>query len=147
MKLPRPRFTLRWLMVAVAIIGITIGFEIGRKRRAKYLESAQHCADMERLVQGTAELYERFARGKRVQADLFRQTEANLVILAKLGVKPDSEIIRGDPLASEDEANQSDLAASKEREKMAYWARMKAKYERAARFPWLPIKPNPPILQ
>jgi hypothetical protein len=67
-------------MVAVAIMGITIGLEVGRKRRAKYLESARHYADMERLVQGTAELDERFARGKRLQADLFRQTEANLVV-------------------------------------------------------------------
>src|SRR5690242_6532202 len=36
------------------------------------------------------------------------------------------------------------IAAAKHREAQRYYLRLAAKYRRAARFPWLPVPPDPP---
>ncbi len=49
MRLPRPRFTVRRLMVAVAIMGIVLGVTIERRNRFRKI-AAQHQAEFENLV-------------------------------------------------------------------------------------------------
>jgi FtsZ-interacting cell division protein ZipA len=100
----RPRFTVRRLMVAVAIVALVLcGWETWRKR-SSYLELADqqsalkdHCRLMLEHVEFLAE--RRFA-------------------------------------------DKSEVALSRRR--MDYHRDLAEKYERAARYPWLPVAPDPP---
>ena len=40
MRLPRPRFTVRWILIAVALMAVVFGAERMRQRRQVYLERA-----------------------------------------------------------------------------------------------------------
>jgi hypothetical protein len=84
MQLPRPRFTVRRMMVAVAILGLSLGF-----------------------------LAERRARFLRVAAQHKSQTDWPWAFHLPPGV-------------------------------VSYDIEMQLKYERAARYPWLPVEPDPP---
>lgn len=54
----------------------------------------------------------------------------------------------GSPTDDPDEMEPSLAEIAAFRDKFAaraeYWTRLKQKYERAARYPWLPVKPDPP---
>jgi hypothetical protein len=41
-------------------------------------------------------------------------------------------------------ARQIEREVERSQEEAAYYATMKQKYDRAARFPWLPVAPDPP---
>lgn len=96
MRLPRPRFTVRRMMLAVALLAVLLGADKLRQQSAQYRERAEECA-----------IYETDSRG----------------VLMDEG-DPDRRVF----LAREAE----------------YYSRLKAKYERAARYPWLPVKPDSP---
>jgi hypothetical protein len=49
MKLPRLRFTVRWLIIAVAIVGVLFGLVIERQSRFRKLAS-HHQAECEKLL-------------------------------------------------------------------------------------------------
>jgi hypothetical protein len=97
MKLPR--FTVRRLMVAVAIVGLTLGFEVIRRRRVAFLEIA-------RLNDNTASV---------LRSELSESDEPGP---------------HGDPITMRRLADYCDA--------------MRKKYELAARYPWLPVEPDPP---
>ena len=48
--MPRFRFTIRRMMIAVAIVGIALGGEMMRRRWASYLDDARRCALIERTA-------------------------------------------------------------------------------------------------
>ncbi len=95
MRIPRLRFTVRRMMVAVAIAAIVMG--------------------------GLAERHYRFAK----------LSDHHLAALVALIPKVRASIAAGD-----------DENPIHER---GFWhAKMRAKYFRAARYPWLPVAPDPP---
>ena len=101
MRLPRPRFTVRRLMVAVAIVGVLLGASLGLQRRRGWL-------------QGLSERHQ-------VRAQL---CEVNKFI-GEIDRKPAAWI-------------------AKNHARFEHHLAMMRKYERAARYPWLPVTPNPP---
>lgn len=94
MRMPRFRFTMRGLMIAVAVVGVLIWI-VWDRAGAKYRE--------------TAYLY-------RTLAD---------------------KQWTGPPLTEEQ-------ASVRQRRFQEYTAEMARKYERAARYPWLPVEPDTP---
>jgi hypothetical protein len=97
MRLPHPRFSLRWMMIGVAVVGIMLGFEITRRRQEGFLSMAR----------------------------LWDNTEFTSRQAADSTPGP-----HGDPVAM--------------RRLAEYAHNLRMKYERAARYPWLPVEPDPP---
>ncbi len=100
MRVPRVRFTVRRMMVAVAIVGLASGLW---RRRESFLEESRRYAVAATLhpcslppEEGTDE-YRRWQE----EEEMIRRRDDHLLRLA-------------------------------------------AKYERAARYPWLPVAPDPP---
>jgi hypothetical protein len=100
MRLPRVRFTVRRLMIAVAVVGISIGCAVGR--RTAFLARAE---------------------GHRVRSGVFVYHNADGTSLWEIVGRDGSRI---------SEARRS------------YHKDMLWKYQRAARYPWLPVWPDPP---
>jgi hypothetical protein len=111
-----PRFRLRALMIAVAILALLAFGESMRRRQERYLELAADHATME--------------WGQAIRAQAARATPP-------IGVDgPGASLLYywgNDPKAVE----QATILVE-------YHAAMRRKYERAARQPWLPVEPDPP---
>ena len=115
MRLPRPRFTLRRLMLAVAILALLLGVWLwGERRRARFSALA-----------GWHE----------------RQVLWNLcVIVGYPG--PDGEYIYEAQARSQMPGNPP---MSPHQQRISTWHyQIAMKYYRAARNPWLPVEPDPP---
>jgi hypothetical protein len=110
MRRPRFRFTVRGMMVAVAIAAVIMGAATLMVRRRGYLALAEKYTVEERL-------YVVSARGAERDRDK-RGSEAVVRTWAQRAVR----------------------LAGEAREA----ARLRMKYERAARYPWLPVAPDPP---
>jgi hypothetical protein len=102
---PRFRFTVRRMMVAVAIVGICVWGEWMRRASVAHRERAEHF----RLL-GLPSSHTGVA--------LLTSAEERRIALAS--------------------------AEARERRFNRYYEFMIAKYERAARYPWLPVEPDPP---
>jgi hypothetical protein len=101
MRLPRPRFTVRRLMVVVAILALALTVYAGiERRRARLQRVAQHH-------------WEKAAANSVVQAD------ANRTIYRA-------------------------SASLRNRQLAHYHVNLAYKYANAARYPWLPVAPDPP---
>ena len=98
MRVPRVRFTVRRMMVAVAVVALVLGgvlraLDLAR-RSAEYRRKATEAEKHEKRLVSYSKRYPE--RAKRLRA------------------------LSGD------------------------WASVKEKYHRAARYPWLPVAPDPP---
>ena len=123
MRLIRPRFTVRRLMVAVAIVAFALGgLESLRRYRAmvalseSYSQTARMYSATVALVLGDASCWDRIPSEKKKIPDPY-------------------------PFYTLDDAAHH---ARNSREKARRYRALAAKYERAARHPWLPIAPDPP---
>ena len=99
MRLPLVRFTLRWMMAAVAIAALAAGAMRMGRRSPEYREAAEEhaiCEDFYRLA-----------------------------------------------LANESRMDDPSYPATC-RARLDYHRIMREKYEFAARYPWLPVAPDPP---
>jgi hypothetical protein len=101
MRLPRFRFTIGRLMVAVAILALALTIYVGIERRRAWLQ---------RLAQYH---WEKVAANSVVQADA------------------DRTIYRAS-------------ASLRNRQLAHYHVNLANKYANAARYPWLPVSPDPP---
>jgi hypothetical protein len=100
MRMPRVRFTMRGMMVAVAITGAVVAGEKFRRARDSHLHRAA-------VHSYSAMLWSSFAESYR--------------------------------------ANRRDDSPPAQMDAIASWnTAMSRKYERAARYPWLPVPPDPP---
>ena len=106
--MPRVRFTVRGMMVAVAIVGMACGGELIRRRRNYYLNEADTYAYGERIFRESADEPLEGCRAGQVS----REAQARFKV---------------ETLATAD-----------------HYAALKRKYARAARYPWLPVAPDPP---
>jgi hypothetical protein len=104
MKLPKPRFTLRWLMAAVAVVGLLFGF--ARWVEARRFRFEAICQDQERLWK------EVMTENRCRDYDGPRPTrEDDAALVAKI----------------------------------EHILEMRRIYKHAARYPWLPVEPEPPV--
>jgi hypothetical protein len=107
MKLPRPRITVRRLMVAVAIVGMLLWGGMLAVRSITYAF---------------------WAGGVAKKRDAY---QADILALEGRAAKGPT-------------AKEAELLAFGHR-MMEYLARQQARYENAARYPWLSVEPDPPM--
>jgi hypothetical protein len=116
MRLPRVRLTVRWLMVAVAIVALVAWLAPVRRQQESYAARAA--------------IYRRYAQSFRAKYE------------------GRSNVVFSHPFLRDGWCNDSgpDIAATPElqREWAEYCERLASKYERAARYPWLPVPSDPP---
>ena len=138
MRLPRVRFTVQRLMAAVAVVAIAFGAEMTRRRSVSYRDKANRCASIEAGWRDGGESYDRSAA--KHKKDL-RELEAYAEGYGGHFRESWKPLI--------DPATQSVTLASGKAEIChrwaAYWGALRVKYERAARRPWLPVEPDPPL--
>lgn len=132
MGLPRVRFTVRWLMVAVAFVALALGVEVTRRRWAEFRQRAKSYAAMEQYERSLLDGWSTVVRREDGRAVAIRGPIAIQVPSHRGGY----DEIRVTPTPGYDAANL--------RLRADYHARLKRKYERATRYPWLPVAPDPP---
>jgi hypothetical protein len=123
MRMPRIGFTVGWLMTAVAAAGCLAGAEAMRRRSSDF----RRLADIHKL-------------------ELCEIGDENLPDLDGRGwgfwVSDDPDR-RPSPSPANMAAKIAKWEKSKDR-RIAFHASMYRKYERAARYPWLAVEPDPP---
>jgi hypothetical protein len=122
MRLPRLRFTVRRLMLVVALAGLAMGVGIWSYK-------------MRQLSGG----YARAAKFHRAWLDRYREREA--VILQAIG-RLETVAARRSVVPPSHDRHREDAADYAR--KADYREALALKYERAARYPWLPVEPDPP---
>jgi hypothetical protein len=128
MRIPRIRFTLRWMMIAVAIAGLIIGAETLRRRGDSFRRrSAYHAAEVATSHRNAEDLRhdEEVAREQRTFAyRVGDETTGPMDLLDRI------------------KQRQKDRSAMKGR--IAWHESMERKYARAASRPWLSVEPDTP---
>ena len=114
MVLPRVRFTIRRMMLAVAIIAIVAGVTV--------------LASRQRIYRGRADFYAQLEQAAKLR---LRHWVLEAVRLS--GQR-----------RSDDRRQLAEYMVGYSRERASYHARLKVKYGRAARYPWLLFGPDPP---
>jgi hypothetical protein len=114
MRVPRERFTVRTLMVAVAVVAILFGGVIELPRlwslRQQYLGFAEKYGYWETRLNGVVGI---------------RQEITYYSLRQPRGSEP------------------SPARLARMKAEASYYARLRAKYERAAHRPWVPVAPDP----
>ena len=131
-----PRMTVRRWMIAAAIVAVVIGAEMMRERSVAYANKANLYASYKAQARDWGETSDRNVADRK----------KHLQEIQAFAESGSGEFRAGwRPLI--DSATRSLTLASGEAEKCrrmaAHWAALRAKYERAARRPWLP-EPDPP---
>ena len=120
MRLPRVRLTVRQMMVAVAVVAVVTGGTVIARRQDVYRVRAVFHAQQE-----------------HVAANRWRHWSQEAIRLS--GPPGD----RNQP-GSDQERQLAVAMVAYSRNRAAHHARLRVKYERVARYPWLPIDPDPP---
>jgi hypothetical protein len=136
MRMPRFRFTVRGMMVVVAVACLALGLEQMRKRRSLYLATAGAWSETEADYLGEAGHNEDYAT--RMEEIVVRYRRA-LVEIGPLSGEAEERIQAGGK-----EASEYRVEAEQYRARSAWAAELRRKYVRAARYPWLPVPPDPP---
>ena len=132
----RPRFRLRTLMVAVAVVGLGIAAERLRERSRRFAEFARNNASQAASCDRTG-----------------REAEAMAAALLAGLIKPPPRVLDAlkrdlktgdDSVAAARWAGMQRQGAARMARYVAYYSALQRKYERAARHPWLPVPPDPP---
>ncbi len=129
-----PRMTIRRWMIIIVVVGLVTGGIIGGirlKRRQEHFGS----------------LAERYAALENLCLKVARRLDAGI----KLTTKEFELFEKHPPLSGPSLLEQTRrlLRESQDRQavqarKLRRYARLKQKYEYAARYPWLPVEPDPP---
>ncbi len=107
--MPRFRFTVRSMMVGVAIVGAALGLASMKSRSDEFARKAHHFADREARMR---ELMEFLAKPEPGSHPTSIRNIRKICDYILTGIEHDK--------------------------------RMRRKYERAARYPWLTVAPDPP---
>ena len=122
MRLPRVRLRTLMFAVAVAALGLAISFEVSRLRelRRRYQIYARHHA---------------LRRASEQQ-----EWTSRLAALRKLKGVRIPHLVE----TQEEYSRWLDERAGYHEARIRYHERLRLRYERAARYPWLPVPPDPP---
>ncbi len=121
MRIPRLRFTVRRLMVAAAVAAIATAGWILHERSVWYGALAQQFETQEIMGRG-----------------------ATLSVIGRLIPDRDPETITDEDLANAGVSPDTRRGIAGGFRLTAGYAKLKEKYRRAARYPWLPVAPDPP---
>jgi hypothetical protein len=139
MRLSRVRFTVRNLVIVVAVVAIAIGAEMTRRRWVSYRKQAAEFAKLEQGMLWTA--------GRREAEVARREREVE-------ELKEKAKRVEGYPDYSRNSERIADAMTQRTtmitdeaahlRQRAAVYSKLKEKYSHAARYPWLPVEPDPP---
>jgi hypothetical protein len=140
--MPLPRIRIRTMMVAVGVVAIVIAGVIEARRLyrfSKYCEAiAVRADDAETTARHNAQHWARdgeYWSGRVRDAELKLKKYSNRPVLVDVFSK---DLVYLEKL----QANDAGYVAKSTRI-AEHFARLKRKYERAARYPWLPVEPDP----
>lgn len=153
MRLPRVRFTVRRMMIAVAVVAIALGIAFGvarlKRRRDAYLIKTASFASLEsfeiRFRKSDLD-YAQWARSMAEKERLFLKrmpTEPGGLVPEEMRAASAAlfaELADGHTQEAATSLQKAELGARRAH----YFGRLKRKYERAAFYPWLPVVPDPP---
>ncbi len=112
MRLPRVRFTVRWLMIATAIVGLLLAG--GRWSVEMWMERQRRLEQVAEQTRRMIGIRSEISRGRKLLAT------------------------RSEP----ERTRAAKAIDAYERRKIEYHGRLRTKYERAALLPWLPVPPD-----
>ena len=128
MRAPRLRFTVRWLMLAVGLAVVAVGGGVWGYRMWR----------LSNAYEGKAQFYKTVEENLRMVGAIHRRGAiAPEELMAEYAAQ-------GMPTSNPNAARHSEEAAHNAT-KAAYFADLVRKYERAARYPWLGVEPDPPV--
>jgi hypothetical protein len=125
MRLPRLRFSVQGLMVVVAVVAALLGLYLLKQRRDRYLNRVMVWRSAEESILKLAQSVDR--RIVQFDGEVKREQAATPRSLQIAAMARELQ----------------DFAAGV-RSKGEQAASIRRKYERAARYPWLPVSPDPP---
>jgi hypothetical protein len=142
MRMPRVRFTVRGMMLAVAIAGLACS---GEAMRRNY-EITETIRIRRPGHEWRAEFHRDEAREARLRYEKAETHLARRIATRKFYGDPSSAAEWDERLRASVDRSIRDLEDVRESSKRAaeWHERLRAKYERAARSPWLPVEPDPP---
>jgi Est1 DNA/RNA binding domain len=146
----RARFTLRCLMLTVAVVAVVLAAWVETVRLARISSARRHyaesCAASAALANKFALRYRQHAQAAQVELDSL-QTRP----VANLGPVPPEDRAAQERFAAlqmaktwEGILERAQSTAATYARNSDHWSRMHQKYARAARTPWLSIDPDPP---
>jgi hypothetical protein len=137
MRLPRVRFTIRSMMVAVAALALLIGADRLLRRSTRYREMVSHFGQLEtasRNLQRTAERssqrHTEWARSQVEGWGPFNDDQHRASVVAQTKDWVEAGYLRQEATAYAAEAD--------------WYSQLRRQYERAASHPWEPLAPHPP---
>jgi hypothetical protein len=140
-KLPRVRFTMRRMMIAVALAASALGAARIAGRVTYYREMAVHHSKRENacrsLLDGGSLVL--FRSDGRIRVALTNEKLADGTARAFGG-----ELAPTTFLASADPSPDPRINRFTVRDRIGYHARMREKYERGVSSPWIAVAPDPP---
>lgn len=155
MKTSRFQFTLRVVLVVVAITGIVLGLTVMKRRRDQFLARAAFFAESERFSRMYATTEEAFAKMLHRFAEESIDDGVYPPQIAPSRSWPDNEYVcvpqqteepeaRPEPRRWTEDAARADDLATRAFRRVDYFKRMKNKYLHASRSPWIQVEPDPP---
>jgi hypothetical protein len=140
MRLPRVRFSVRMMMIAVAIAALTLGANDVRLRRERYLALR---SNHDWSARGRLRLAESHAS---VAAQNEREAARMLAAISSIRDPTRVHLEYNVRIASNIEAAAATERAAEQkcRTQARYHDALRIKYERAARYPWILVEPDPP---
>lgn len=159
MRMPRVQFTVRRMMAAVAVVGI-FSFVVAMKwRRDESLLRLRYHTEEEEMSRLLAGASASSAELNRWLAEQVRSPFPELRPESRYSSRADEEYVfvpqedeaekpepeKPDPDKLEQAARSLDGEATTHRARAEWHSTMKRKHSRAARHPWLPVAPDPPV--
>ncbi len=141
-----PRFSIRQMMIAVAIAAVVmfaIEAVIVKRRQMRYLKTASAFETAERsLRDAEIKLKEQIAASRQDIKENLQRLE-QIAAITPDGSDPEIKESLEDAVRSGSEIVESEAKGLSE--EIAYYALLKRKYQQAAAHPWLPLPPDPPM--
>jgi hypothetical protein len=134
-RLPRLRFTIRWMMVVVAIVALALGSTLWGLKMRRLARSYALRASMSKQLESKHRGLEARVTGAVQEIEELQQ---------EIG---EPGPVREEPSFAAIGLDQMRLIseyAAHSRRLADHHATLRRKYERAARYPWLPVDPDPP---
>ena len=131
-----PRFRLRTLMILVMLAGVGVGGLVFWRRAAEYRRFAEQWGPLERLSEESLQI-----AVSRFEATKVRRER----VLKLVASEPEyGRHLSEYNLVLMDEAKLAADSAERARTDLTYVRSMRLKYDRAARYPFLPVAADPP---
>lgn len=146
-----PKFLVLTLMIAIAVVVMLVYGEILRRRHAEFVALADLAEERETIfAQTEINIRHEAAKMENDQRTQIEESRRDLEELTRLGKRSsdDYAFLKEATDIATKSIGESIADIHKTRAEVAalrhYQAQLRRKYRRAARYPWLPVAPDPP---